>query len=80
MIFRFSQGLWQRHTLKNRGMNTGRRKKPKEESVRFWVTLKQWIFIFEPQGVWTASQGPKIDGHLKSAIHNTTYNRDSVYQ
>ena len=49
MIFRFSQGLWQRHTLKNRGMNTGRRKKPKEESVRFWVTLKQWVLRLEPR-------------------------------
>ena len=28
MIFRLSQGLWQRHTLKNRGMKTGVRKKP----------------------------------------------------
>ena len=35
-------GAWRRLTLKNLGMKSERRKKPKEESVRFWVTVRQW--------------------------------------
>jgi hypothetical protein len=30
-------------------MKIGRRKKPKEEYVRFWGTLKQWGLQLEPR-------------------------------
>lgn len=37
---RVLRGAWRRLTLKNLGMKSERRKKPKEESVRFWVTVR----------------------------------------